>query len=108
MEMQVRRDDVTYQNIIALSKDGLDNQEKLKVSMKEETSQIREQMAAFQLEVRHRFELQSAENKRLSQHVTSLKQENRQLQTDLVMALEKLRQLELELSEDPVGGANEE
>ena len=84
MEMAMRRDDVTYQNIIALSKDGSIRQERLQVMMQEETSKLAEYMAAFQREVCHRFELQNAENKRLNQHIASLKQENRQLQTDLV------------------------
>jgi hypothetical protein len=84
MTMQSRRDDVTYQNIIALSKDGAETQEKTAALVTSEVGRMEELMAAFRQEVRHRFELQSAENKRLNQHVVALKAENRQLSSDLV------------------------
>lgn len=84
MEMQSRRDDVTYQNIIALSKDGNETHKQNTDLIKGEISRVDEEMAAFRQEVRHRFELQNAENKRLSQHVSTLKADNRQLQAELV------------------------
>jgi hypothetical protein len=84
IEIQVRRDDVTYQNIVALSKDSSRIEKTITESLNDKTSTLEEALRVFRQEVHHRFELQNAENKRLQQHITSLKAENHQLQSELV------------------------
>ena len=84
IKIQVRRDDVTYQNIIALSKDSERIEKGTRQMVMEKHIEVDEEVKQFKQEVHHRFELQTAENKRLQQHVTSLKAENHQLQRDLV------------------------
>jgi hypothetical protein len=84
IEIQVRRDDVTYQNIIALSKDSERIEQTLSNSIDTKTLALDDLLKLFKQEVHHRFELQNAENKRLQQHITTLKAENHQLQSDLV------------------------
>mmetsp|Transcript_8475 Transcript_8475/g.12638 ORF Transcript_8475/g.12638 Transcript_8475/m.12638 type:complete len:192 (+) Transcript_8475:107-682(+) len=100
IKIQVRRDDVTYQNIIALSKDSERIEKGTRQMVMEKHLEVDEEVKQFKQEVHHRFELQTAENKRLQQHVTSLKAENHQLQRDLAMVLERLKKLELEFGED--------
>ena len=87
IDIQVRRDDVTYQNILALSKDSARIEQTLTESINEKTNTLEEALRVFKQEVHHRFELQNAENKRLQQHITTLKAENHQLQNELVSQL---------------------
>jgi hypothetical protein len=87
IEIQVRRDDVTYQNILALSKDSERIEKTLTDSLNDKTSSLEEALRIFKQEVHHRFDLQNAENKRLQQHITALKSENHQLQNELVSLL---------------------
>jgi hypothetical protein len=84
IEIQVRRDDVTYQNILALSKDSERIETTFTQSLNDKTSSLEEALRIFKQEVHHRFDLQNAENKRLQQHITTLKAENHQLQSELV------------------------
>lgn len=84
IDIQVRRDDVTYQNILALSKDSARIEQSLTQTINDKSSALEEALRIFKQEVHHRFELQNAENKRLQQHITTLKAENHQLQSELV------------------------
>lgn len=84
IDIQVRRDDVTYQNILALSKDSERIERVVTQTFNEKTASLEEALKTFKQEVHHRFELQNAENKRLQQHITTLKAENHQLQSELV------------------------
>jgi hypothetical protein len=87
IEIQVRRDDVTYQNIVALSKDSSRIEKTITDSLNEKSSSLEDALRIFKQEVHHRFDLQNAENKRLQQHITTLKAENHQLQSELVPSL---------------------
>ncbi|CAM9114809.1 unnamed protein product [Heterosigma akashiwo] len=61
------------------------------------------ELNALKDEMVHRFTLQSAENKRLQNHITSLKQENQALERRLFALEERCKRLEIE-----VGGGEED
>jgi hypothetical protein len=87
VENQMQRDDVTFDNIVALSKDSSRIDAALNISINTKTSDIAEDLKRFKEEVHHRFELQSAENKRLQASIASLKAENHLLTKDLVRSI---------------------
>mmetsp|Transcript_18399 Transcript_18399/g.19156 ORF Transcript_18399/g.19156 Transcript_18399/m.19156 type:complete len:188 (+) Transcript_18399:62-625(+) len=104
IDIQVRRDDVTYQNILALSKDSARIEQTLTQNLNDKTNTLEEALRVFKQEVHHRFELQNAENKRLQQHITTLKAENHQLQSELTKVTERVKQLESEFGDDILKG----
>ena len=87
VENQKERDNVTFDNIQALSQDTIRIESNLTDSINTKTTSIEEDLKRFKLEVHHRFELQTAENKRLQASVATLKAENRALTKDLVSLL---------------------
>ena len=84
VENQKERDDVTFENITALSKDTKRIEASLDARINEKTNSIEEALKRFKMEVHHRFELQAAENKRLQASVAALKAENHALTKELV------------------------
>lgn len=87
VDCQVEVDNVTYQNIVAVSEDSLRMSSRLEKFMQMNLEKINDEFIAFKKEVHHRFDLQNAENKRLIQHISTLKADNQQLQRDLVEIL---------------------
>jgi hypothetical protein len=77
-------DEVTYQNIVAVAQDTAQFKSTLEHNLETMVSKLTSELNSFKQEVHHRFELQTAENKRLIQHISTLKAENQQLQRDLV------------------------
>lgn len=84
VENQKERDDVTFSNIEALSKDTERIESTLNETVNRKTSAVEEALQRFKMEVQHRFDLQGAENKRLQASVAALKAENQALAKSLV------------------------
>jgi F0F1-type ATP synthase delta subunit len=87
VENQQERDDVTFANIEALSRDTERIERALNEAVNAKTAALEEALQRFKMEVHHRFELQGAENKRLQASVAALKAENRSLNETLVRYL---------------------
>lgn len=102
---QQQRDDVTFDNILALSKDSERLEAALNALVNEKTQKLENDLKRFKQEIHHRFDLQSAENKRLQASVATLKAENNNLKKELKQANEKLvfcaREMGFEEEEEP-------
>jgi len=61
---------------------------------------IMNHLATMQDEMDHKFSLQVAENKRVTQHLSNIKRENQALTKRLVAAEERVANLELELGDE--------
>lgn len=90
VENQKERDDVTFANIEALSKDTERIEKALNDAVNAKTASMEEALQRFKMEVHHRFELQGAENKRLQASVAALKAENHALTKTLMSMDENL------------------
>eukprot|EP00640_Fibrocapsa_japonica_P007818 CAMPEP_0113938012 /NCGR_PEP_ID=MMETSP1339-20121228/4459_1 /TAXON_ID=94617 /ORGANISM="Fibrocapsa japonica" /LENGTH=150 /DNA_ID=CAMNT_0000940941 /DNA_START=89 /DNA_END=541 /DNA_ORIENTATION=- /assembly_acc=CAM_ASM_000762 len=80
-----------------------DNHQSTEASFKQTHNHITEETTVLKDEMVHRFTLQTAENKRLQNHITILKQENQALERRLFALEERVKSLEVE-----VGGGDQD
>mmetsp|Transcript_34537 Transcript_34537/g.35205 ORF Transcript_34537/g.35205 Transcript_34537/m.35205 type:complete len:189 (+) Transcript_34537:159-725(+) len=97
MEQQSERNTITDQTLDAIGADTEKVEANLKSYVNEVSEKLEAQVRQMKVEVDHRFELQDAENKRLQQHVATLKAENNQLQRKLAAMEDRVRNLEVEM-----------
>eukprot|EP01041_Mallomonas_annulata_P003734 gene3734-7417_t len=97
IDQQIERNAMVDESLNAMGFETEKLEENLKLLVKETSDKLEAQIRQMKQEVDHRFELQDAENKRLQQHIASLKAENNQLQRKMVVVEERVKMLEKEM-----------
>ena len=84
VEYQVHRNEVLAEDVKLANDEIVSVEEKLAKQLQDSSSEITTLFKNFKQEVHHRFDLQTAENRRLQQHISNLKSENQSLQKQMV------------------------
>lgn len=94
---QHERNDQVSQTLEMMEADTVHMDNNLRSYISQTSHTLDSELKLMKQEIGHRFELQEAENKRLQQHVATLKAENHQLQRKLQIAEARLKGLEVEV-----------
>ena len=84
VDYQNERNGILDQTLETMSNETINLDKALKQLLLETTTHLESELKRIKQEADHRFDLQDAENRRLQQHVASLKAENSQLTRKLV------------------------
>lgn len=84
VEYQVHRNEVLEEDVKLANDEIVLVEEKLTKRLQDTSSEVSALFKNFKQEVHHRFDLQTAENRRLQQHISNLKSENQNLQKQMV------------------------
>eukprot|EP00638_Chattonella_subsalsa_P010342 CAMPEP_0117755618 /NCGR_PEP_ID=MMETSP0947-20121206/13558_1 /TAXON_ID=44440 /ORGANISM="Chattonella subsalsa, Strain CCMP2191" /LENGTH=133 /DNA_ID=CAMNT_0005574985 /DNA_START=245 /DNA_END=646 /DNA_ORIENTATION=- len=93
-----------YQQLESTNVTVKENDQTCHELFKKNDDRITTEINAVKDEMVHRFTLQTAENKRLQNHITNLKQENQALERRLFALEERVKHLEIEVG----GGEDDE
>ena len=85
VDYQVHRNEGLVEDVKLVRDDLASLENRLTKQLQESDAEMSALFKSFKQEVHHRFDLQTAENRRLQQHISNLKSENQNMQKQMVL-----------------------